>query len=124
MPSRPCAGPSPRQPCPTGQLVKVHRHNSKQAVRCARCRAQHQRAHNQRRPDLHNQAERRRRAQAVADHVAAYGWRCPGWPGHHGPHPSRDLTAHHVDAVAGGGNPHGRLAVICRSLNAKLGARR
>ncbi len=69
-------------------------------------------------------AEQQRRAQAVTDHVAAYGWQCLGLAGHeHQPHPSRDLTAEHVDPVALSHNEAGPLMVICRSLNSALGAR-
>lgn len=67
-------------------------------------------------------ADRARRAQAVSDHVAIHGWLCPG-DDQHEAHPCTDLTAHHVDAVAGGGDPAGRLAVLCRSRNSAIGAR-
>jgi hypothetical protein len=67
-------------------------------------------------------AERKRRALAVRAHVKANGWICPGDETHEA-HPCRDLTAHHVDSVAGGGDPHGTLAVLCRSRNSAIGSR-
>ncbi|SKF61371.1 Uncharacterised protein [Mycobacteroides abscessus subsp. abscessus] len=64
--------------------------------------------------------ERKRRARAVAEHVARLGWVCPGYgvPAHE----SRDLTADHVLAVANGGGD-GALAVLCRPCNSRKGAR-
>lgn len=66
-------------------------------------------------------AERRRRAQTVADHREAYGDICPGW--HREMHEAADLTADHVRAVAAGGAPDGPLEVLCRSCNSRKGAR-
>jgi hypothetical protein len=67
-------------------------------------------------------AERQRRAAAVRAHVRAHGWTCPGDDAHP-EHPCTDLTAHHTDAVAVGGDPHGRVAVLCRSRNSAIGSR-
>jgi hypothetical protein len=92
-------------------MVTVRR-NVKQAGRCILCRAEHNARHNARRPDLHDPAEKRRRAQVVA---AAGGW-CQGWPGHPR-HPSADLTAHHVDGPGGV-----RLVALCRSKNSAIGS--
>lgn len=60
--------------------------------------------------------ERRRRAAAVADWVAAYGWWCPGWGVE--PHVSTDLTAAHSTAVVHGG-AESPLTVLCRSCNSR-----
>jgi hypothetical protein len=67
-------------------------------------------------------AERQRRAAAVRRHVKLHGWLCPGDEAHQS-HPCRDLTAHHVDAVADGGDPNGELTVLCRSRNSAIGSR-
>lgn len=70
----------------------------------------------QRRPDLYlSKAERRRRAEAVAQWRTRWGDWCPGWmrPGHH----TADLTADHPDDVHSGGDPQGALVVLCRSCN-------
>lgn len=64
--------------------------------------------------------ERLRRAEVVTLHVALNGWTCPGWGVE--PHPSRDLTADHVEAVAAGGAEDGPLRVLCRACNARKGA--
>ena len=63
-------------------------------------------------------AERKRRARAVAQHVAEHGWWCPGHAAHE-PHHSQDLTAAHIVAVANGGGA-GPLTVLCRSENSRL----
>ena len=65
-------------------------------------------------------AERKRRARAVAQHVAEHGWWCPGWKVSQ--HPSRDLTADHVVPVVDGGRDS-PLVVLCRSCNSRRGAR-
>jgi 5-methylcytosine-specific restriction enzyme A len=86
--------------------------------RCPRCTAHLDKRKAQARPDLHNnRAERRRRAQVVADHRAIVGDWCPGWAGRPA-HPSADLTADHVREVAAGGRMAGKLVVRCRSCNA------
>ncbi len=58
-----------------------------------------------------------RRRAAVKAHVAKHGWNCPGYrvP----PHPSRDLTADHIDEIATGGRPDGPLQVRCRACNSR-----
>lgn len=43
------------------------------------------------------------------------GWVCPGW--RRDGHPSRELTADHVDPIALGGPQGGALAVLCKSCN-------
>jgi 5-methylcytosine-specific restriction protein A len=91
-------------------------------TRCADCQRDLDRRKAQRRPDLHNdQAERRRRAAAVAEHRILLGDWCPGWAGRPA-HPSADLTADHVREVAKGGQVHGRLVVRCRSCNSAKAA--
>lgn len=72
--------------------------------------------------ETRSRAEQERRSAAIRHHVAIHGWTCPGDDSHVS-HPCTDLTAHHVDAVALGGNPHGELAVLCRSRNSAIGAR-
>lgn len=67
-------------------------------------------------------SDRARRAAAVRAHVALHGWVCLG-DDKHPVHECQDLTAHHVAAVAAGGDAHGELAVICRSRNSAVGAR-
>jgi 5-methylcytosine-specific restriction protein A len=85
--------------------------------RCRDCHAKRDQAKQVRRPDLHNNAqERKRRREAVADHRALLGDWCPGWE-RQPAHPSADLTADHVREVATGGQPGGRLVVRCRSCN-------
>ena len=56
-----------------------------------------------------------RRRAAVRAHRAIYGDWCPGYrrPGHE----TSDLTADHVDEIATGGRPDGKLAVLCRGCN-------
>jgi hypothetical protein len=93
--------------------------------RCPSCLAAQTSGYDQakrtRRP--YSEAERRRRHATVAAHVAIHGWWCPGWGADHPPHPSSDLTAHHVDAYGRTGSESGPLAVLCRSYNSTLGAR-
>lgn len=61
-------------------------------------------------------------ADTIAAHVAIHGWTCPGWPDtHHAPHPSTDLTVHHVDQLHSSGHDTGRHAVLCRSENSAIG---
>jgi 5-methylcytosine-specific restriction enzyme A len=91
-------------------------------TRCPACHRKRDQAKAARRPDLHNdRAERRRRAEAVADHRAIVGDWCPGWAGRPA-HAAADLTADHVKEVAAGGRPTGRLVVRCRSCNAARSA--
>jgi hypothetical protein len=65
-------------------------------------------------------AERRRRQALIAQHVALYGWVCPGYgrPWHE----SRDLTADHLVPVARGDSEQGTIRVLCRSCNSRRGA--
>lgn len=60
-------------------------------------------------------AERKRRAEAVAQHRQQFGDVCPGYM--RDPHPSTDLTADHPHAVARGGAEDQPLTVLCRSCN-------
>lgn len=80
-----------------------------------------------RRPDLNDQGERVRRQQAIDAHVQQHGLRCPGWPeGGRKPHlvsSRRELSADHEQAVAAGGDPHGKLVVRCIPCNSAKGAR-
>lgn len=68
-------------------------------------------------------AERVRRARAVADHLEAYGPVCPGWRREMHEVQPATLTADHVLAVAAGGTQDGALQVLCRSCNSSKGAR-
>lgn len=57
----------------------------------------------------------------VAQHVATYGWVCPGWT--HDPHPCTDLTADHIVPLARGGtNNPSNYRVMCRPGNSSRGA--
>ena len=94
------------------------------ATRCPPCQAVWQQPRDAqrraRRPDYTN-AERTRRAQAVAAHRATYGDWCPGWGV--APHWTPDLTADHVLPVAAGGDETGPLRVVCRPCNSRRQAR-
>jgi 5-methylcytosine-specific restriction enzyme A len=89
------------------------------ATRCPRCQATVERRKAAARPDLHNdRAERRRRAQAVANHRATVGDWCPGVPELGRPaHPAAHLQADHAVEVAAGGDPAGPLVVRCGPCN-------
>lgn len=78
--------------------------------RCARCTTRGKR---QRRP--YTNAEKQRRAAAVQAWRETHGDWCPGWG--RPAHPSTDLTADHVHAVAAGGAEDGPLGVLCRACN-------
>ena len=93
MTTRPCLG--------CGQLIAS-------GSRCAQCRRSN------------TAAERTRRARVVAEWISTYGGWCPGWQ--RPAHPSSDLTADHVEAVAAGGAEDGPLQVLCRSCNSTRGA--
>ena len=62
-------------------------------------------------------------ARTVQQHVARYGWVCPGWK--RPPHPSRQLSADHRVALAAGGEPFEatNVGVLCRSCNTAKGKR-
>ena len=64
-------------------------------------------------------AERKRRRDTVAAHIAQHGNICPGYQ--RGPHPSDDLTADHLLPRSTHGDK-GPLGVLCRSCNAHRGA--
>jgi hypothetical protein len=59
-------------------------------------------------------------AKAIARWVEEHGWVCPGFMCE--AHPSRDLTGHHVHAIADGGDevpsPAG-IRVLCRGCNVR-----
>lgn len=59
--------------------------------------------------------ERARRKAVVQAWVAKHGWVCPGYE--RASHPSKDLTAAHVVAVAHGGTE--LRGVLCRSCNSR-----
>lgn len=86
----------------------------RQGTRCPTHQREHERAKRAKRPRA-TQAEEQRRAQAIAQHVAVYGWWCPGW--RRAPHPSTDLTADHIDPFAVTGREDGPLGVLCRVCN-------
>jgi hypothetical protein len=52
--------------------------------------------------------------------VREHGWTCPGW-GHRPPHPSHDLTLHHLTRVVEGGQD-GPVTVLCRACNSAANA--
>jgi hypothetical protein len=87
--------------------------------RCPRCQAQVDKRKAHARPDLHNdRVERRRRAQAVANHRATVGDWCPGVPElGRAAHPAAHLQADHLVEVAAGGHPRGPLVVRCGPCN-------
>jgi 5-methylcytosine-specific restriction endonuclease McrA len=61
---------------------------------------------------------RRLAREAIAAHVEAMGWTCPGWgvPAHE----SRDLTGdHEIPRVGGGLSTPANVQVLCRSCNAR-----
>jgi hypothetical protein len=61
-------------------------------------------------------------AEARRQHVARYGWTCPGWG--RTPHYATDLTADHPRSLAEGGplNPTDAPPILCRSCNSRKGA--
>jgi 5-methylcytosine-specific restriction protein A len=67
-------------------------------------------------------AERVRRAQAVAAWRAQHGDICPGY--RRAPHPATDLTADHPVARSLGGAEDQALAILCARCNASKGGRR
>ena len=66
---------------------------------------------------VHRDADRPRRAAAVAAHRAQHGDWCPGWG--RPAHASTDLTADHIVEISHGGAPDGDLQVLCRSCNSR-----
>lgn len=69
-------------------------------------------------------AERKRRAQAVADHRATFGDVCPGYrvPAHRVV-PPNFLTADHIRPTSMGGAPDGELRVVCNECNVRKGGK-
>lgn len=65
---------------------------------------------------------RKLRAEAIAAHVAAFGWTCPGWlvPAH----ATRSLTGDHETPVSRGGlTSRANVSVMCGACNRRKGAR-
>jgi hypothetical protein len=89
--------------------------------RCPPCTRARERPRQRVKDQQRTHAERQRRRAAVAQHVAEFGWWCPGW-GDQDPHPSTDLTADHVVPVSQGGLD-GPPVVRCRTCNGRRGAR-
>jgi 5-methylcytosine-specific restriction protein A len=92
-------------------------------TRCADCERPRARAtqRGKRQVRPYSSREKRRRAAAVTEWRATYGDVCPGWERE--AHPSSDLVADHIVAVAAGGAESGPLRVLCRSCNSSRGAR-
>lgn len=82
------------------------------STRCAACKA--------RRKAVRNEAAPTARA-VVEAWRAQHGDLCPGYE--RDPHPASDLTGDHVVPLAAGGSNQGEWAVLCRSCNARKGAR-
>jgi hypothetical protein len=89
--------------------------------RCGSCQRAKDQAKRQRRPDLDDAAERKRRRALVADHRARIGDWCPGLEDHPA-HPCADLVADHVIEIAIGGLATGPLRVLCRQENSRRSA--
>lgn len=89
--------------------------------RCSDCNRQREttrtRGKRARRP--YTNTERAEREAIVATWRAEHGDWCPGWG--RPAHPSQDLTADHVVAVAAGGDEHGPMSVLCRTCNGRKG---
>lgn len=120
MPTRPCLGPSPDQPCPARRLVKAERYSHK-GTRCPDCQRVHDRLKDAKRG---GHGDWRARARAVAGWRAEEGDVCPGWgvPPHPVIPPNR-LSADHPVAVARGGSLHlPAYGVLCVECNARNGA--
>jgi hypothetical protein len=114
--TRPCLGPAPNVACPTRALTRG-------GPRCQSCAQRFQRRKDARRPDRRSHAVIASNAELVSQHRATVGDWCPGIPTLRiGAHPSADLTADHIPAVAHGGDELGPRIVRCRSCNSKLGA--
>lgn len=62
---------------------------------------------------------RQLRNRLVRDHVARYGWSCPGWQ--RDPHPATDLQGDHRRPLRYGGAllDAGNVAILCKSCNAR-----
>ena len=86
--------------------------------KCDSCRRTYEREKSRRR--RRTAKERTRRQDLIREHVARFGWTCPGWQCP--PHPSTDLTADHIHPVARGGAEDGAITVLCRSCNSRRGA--
>lgn len=90
--------------------------------RCDTHQAQWQQQQDRARGSAHqrgyDQAWRTTAARAVAQHRAQWGDWCPGWKIE--PHPSKDLTADHIQPKAlGGTDSPDNIAVLCRSCNSR-----
>jgi hypothetical protein len=86
------------------------------ASRCPACQAAWERQRGTPERRGYDRRYRRLRAQVIAGHVAEHGWTCPGHG--RGPHPARDLTAHHRRWPA---LLPDDLAVLCNACNASAG---
>ena len=64
--------------------------------------------------------DKARRQALIVAWVGTHGWVCPGYgvPAHE----SHDLTADHIAPIGRGGDPLGRLQVLCRSCNSRRNA--
>lgn len=65
--------------------------------------------------------ERKHKEAAVKWYIDNYGYVCSGYD--RPSHPSKDLTADHIVPKFMGGNPLGRLRILCRSCNSRRGAK-
>jgi 5-methylcytosine-specific restriction endonuclease McrA len=111
-----CSGVPGVRSC--GKLIPQGSRSSS-GYKCPECRRETERNKSRRRQ--RTPSERQRRHKLIEQHVAQYGWVCPGYGCE--PHESRDLTADHVIPVARGGNEEGgELRVLCRSCNGRRGA--
>jgi hypothetical protein len=61
----------------------------------------------------YGKVHQRTSAALIAEHVALYGWMCPGLEGIEDAHPSTDLVADHLTA----GDASAGYRVVCRSVN-------
>lgn len=86
---------------------------------CAVCGTLSLKARCPRHAQRYTHAERQRMVRAVETWRMTHGDLCPGYGRE--PHPASDLTADHEVPVMRGGTG-GRLAVLCRSCNARRSA--
>jgi len=65
---------------------------------------------------------RRVQARLIRAWVGQHGWWCPGYQRQG--HPSRDLTADHIDPLVASGDPfdEANLQVLCRGCNGRKAA--
>jgi rubredoxin len=96
--------------------------------RCPACQTRYDRAH-WHRPDrvdpIHRDKRWRRLSRRLlTQHRRTHGDTCPG-DSTHPPHDTTDLTCDHIVAPSNGGAPfdEANVRVVCRSANARKGAR-